>query len=216
MKVIRLSIAMLFVLVLGLSACGPQPTAAPAQPAEPTQVPAQPAVATEVPAVQATEVPTAVPGPKAGGNLVWAIQQEPDTLDWHKSALASSYNVFSYLSAALFQLAPDNKIVPWLAESYKVSDDGLNYDITLRGDVKFSDGSALTAKDYVWTLKRALDPKTASPVAGSVLGPVKEVTETGPNSFRITLSSAFAPPVIQSGRPGIYRPNFRSGFHCNG
>jgi peptide/nickel transport system substrate-binding protein len=151
-----------------------------------------------------------------GGNFVWASEQEPDTLDWHKSGLIASYNVDTYLSAALVQLTPDNKLVPWLAESYKISDDGLNYDFNLRKDVKFHDGSPLTAKDFVWTFKRALDPETASPVTGASLGPVQEITETGEYSFRITLQSAYAPLLFNLADPGYMGPIPQAAFEQMG
>ncbi len=48
------------------------------------------------------------------------------------------------------------------AESYTVSDDGLVYTFTLRDGLKWSDGSDHTAADYVYSLKRILDPATGA------------------------------------------------------
>ena len=48
------------------------------------------------------------------------------------------------------------------AESYTVSDDGLTYTFTLRDGLKWSDGSAHTAADYVYAIKRILDPATGA------------------------------------------------------
>lgn len=44
---------------------------------------------------------------------------------------------------------------PQLAESWKVSDDGMTYTFKLRPGIKFSDGTAVTGEDWVWSLKRA-------------------------------------------------------------
>jgi peptide/nickel transport system substrate-binding protein len=207
MKTIRCIITIFLAFGLVLAGCNAQPAAetAATDAGEATQPPTQGEV-----------VSPDTTGPKTGGNLVWATQQEPDTLDWHKSGLLASYNVDYYISAALMELTPDDQLVPWLAESYTVSEDGLNYDFTLRTDVKFSDGSPLTAKDYVWTFNRALNPDTASPVAASYLGPVKEVVETGPNSFRITLTSAFAPLLFNLADPGYTGPMSEAAFNTMG
>ncbi|MDR2656203.1 MAG: ABC transporter substrate-binding protein, partial [Oscillospiraceae bacterium] len=46
------------------------------------------------------------------------------------------------------------------AEDFTVSDDGLTYTFDLRSDLKWSDGTPLTAQDYVYTYERILDPET--------------------------------------------------------
>ncbi|HEY0221828.1 peptide ABC transporter substrate-binding protein [Lactovum miscens] len=56
----------------------------------------------------------------------------------------------------------NNKPVLDLAKSIDVSSDGLTYTITLRDGLKWSNGDALTAKDFVYSWQRAVDPKTAS------------------------------------------------------
>lgn len=54
---------------------------------------------------------------------------------------------------------------PDLAKKVDVSEDGLTYTATLRDNLKWSDGSALTAQDFVYTWQRIVDPKTASEYA---------------------------------------------------
>ena len=71
----------------------------------------------------------------------------------------------------------DNKIVPGQAESYEVSDDGLTYTFHLRKGLKWSDGSPLTANDFVYAWQRLADPNTAAPYAGDMLGYVKGYEE---------------------------------------
>ena len=48
------------------------------------------------------------------------------------------------------------QIVPWLAESHTVSDDGLLWEFKLRPNIKFHDGSAMTAEDVVYSFRRVL------------------------------------------------------------
>lgn len=53
---------------------------------------------------------------------------------------------------------PQNKLVPYLAESWQVSEDGLTWEFKLRKGVKFHDGTPLTAQDYAFTFNRMWDP----------------------------------------------------------
>lgn len=62
----------------------------------------------------------------------------------------------------------NGKMVPAVAKSYDVSDDGLTYTFHLRDDVKWSDGQTVTAKDFEYGIKRLMDPATAAP--GSFIG----------------------------------------------
>ena len=70
--------------------------------------------------------------------------------------------------------------IPGLAKSWTISDDKTRYTLFLRDDVKWTDGTPVTAEDAVLGLRRALDPKTASPNA-SLLYVIKngEAVNTG-------------------------------------
>ena len=65
---------------------------------------------------------------------------------------------------------PAAPVIPDLAESYRLSDDGKTYTFTLRRDLKFSDGSPLSALDFKWSWERALRPDTGSTNARAALG----------------------------------------------
>ena len=67
----------------------------------------------------------------------------------------------------------DGKVVPGLAEKYEVSDDQLTWTFHLRDGLKWSDGSALTADDFVYSWQRLVDPNVAAPYAQTVLGMVE-------------------------------------------
>ena len=90
----------------------------------------------------------------AGGTLVAAIGAEPDQLDPH---VTSSYNSFQVLENVLDTLVePDENLemVPALAESWEVSEDGLVYTFDLRDGVTWHDGTPLTADDVVYSFGR--------------------------------------------------------------
>jgi oligopeptide transport system substrate-binding protein len=59
-------------------------------------------------------------------------------------------------------------VVPALATSWQVSEDGKTYVFTLRQDITWSDGNPLTAHDFVWTILRNLAKKTQSPNASTL------------------------------------------------
>jgi peptide/nickel transport system substrate-binding protein len=205
MKTTKILIAILFIAAQLLAACTQQS----ATPAAETEAAAAEAQTEGSPAEEST-------GPQVGGEFVWALQQEPDSLDWAKTALISSYTVDYYVSAALLALTPEQTLVPWLAESYQVSDDGLTYEFTLRDDIRFHDGTPLTAADYVWTFNRALDPDTASPAMADQLGPVASITEIDQYSFRIILESAYAPLLFNLADPGFMGPMSEAAFNAMG
>jgi oligopeptide transport system substrate-binding protein len=94
---------------------------------------------------------------------------EPKTIDPHLSNFTTESTVARQLFAGLFTYDEDLKIVPNLAaevptvENGGISRDGLTYTIKLDKDAMWSDGKPVTANDLVYSLRRALDPKLASP-----------------------------------------------------
>ncbi|MFF2372358.1 ABC transporter substrate-binding protein [Agromyces sp. NPDC058110] len=78
-----------------------------------------------------------------GGTIVYGHQQEPACVfgGWIEQAYLS-YNVLD----SLVSLDENHEVVPWLAEEWSVSDDGLHWTFELKPDVKFTDGSDLTAE----------------------------------------------------------------------
>ena len=63
--------------------------------------------------------------------------------------------------------------VPAIAESWSVSEDGLRWTFRLRADAKFSDGKNIVADDFLFSFRRILSPKLASPCASLFFAPVK-------------------------------------------
>src|SRR5690606_7644781 len=66
---------------------------------------------------------------------------------------------------------PDGTLVPWLAKSWTVSEDGLAYTFELRRDVTFSDGTRFDAAAVKANLDHVVAPETASKLAASLIGP---------------------------------------------
>lgn len=82
---------------------------------------------------------------------------------------AQGYDTYNWPTEALVYrglLTYDDDLetlIPALAESYEVSDDGLTYTFVLRDGVVFSNGRAIVAEDVKYSFERILNPKTASP-----------------------------------------------------
>jgi oligopeptide transport system substrate-binding protein len=66
----------------------------------------------------------------------------------------------------LITLDDSGKPLDWAAKSYEVSSDGLTWTFHLRPGMKWSDGTAIDANTFVYSINRALDPCLASGVAG--------------------------------------------------
>ncbi|MGG4397823.1 ABC transporter substrate-binding protein [Paenibacillus thiaminolyticus] len=84
----------------------------------------------------------------------------------------------------------DTGIIPWLAASWKVSEDGLRYTFTLERDVKWHDGTALSADDVVFTFEYF---KTHPfPWTGD-LSQIQSVTSPGDGTVEFQLNNKYAP-----------------------
>ena len=96
-----------------------------------------------------------------GDWLVWRLDAEPATLNTihTSSGTYSRYVVSGNIFESLLEYDPDEfKLRPWLAESYEVSDDGLEIGFVIRDDVHFSDGRAITADDVIFTYETIVNP----------------------------------------------------------
>ena len=95
----------------------------------------------------------------------WYVPTEISTLDISKVTDTYSSIAIGNSGSNLLRRDEDGNLQPDLAESVEVSDDGLTYTATLRDNLKWSDGSDLTAEDFVYTWQRIVDPSTASEYA---------------------------------------------------
>lgn len=101
--------------------------------------------------------------------FIFAQASECKTLDPGVSNYLSSSSLLMNMFMGLEMVGEDgSSIVPGCAESYEISDDGLVYTFHLYDDLKWSDGSALTANDFVWSWIRELKPETASGCSNSL------------------------------------------------
>ena len=97
---------------------------------------------------------------------------EPQTLDPHKAEGVSSSNIMRDLFEGLTSETPDGEVIPGAAESWDISDDGRQYVFQIRKEARWSNGDPVTAHDFVYGLRRCVDPLTASKYS-QILAPIK-------------------------------------------
>ncbi|MEX0697608.1 MAG: ABC transporter substrate-binding protein [Dongiaceae bacterium] len=115
----------------------------------------------------ATALSAAAETPKQGGSAVVTFNNDLTTLDPAVGYDWQNWSVIKGIFDGLMDYKPGTtELVPDLAESYSISDDGLTYTFKLRGGVKFHNGRALTAADIKYSIERAVNPATQSPGAG--------------------------------------------------
>ena len=109
------------------------------------------------------------------GKKILTVQLGPDveTIDPALNSAVDGANYILFAFDNLLKMDKDGKVVPGLAEKYEVSDDQLTWTFHLRDGLKWSDGSALTADDFVYSWQRLVDPSVAAPYAQTVLGMVE-------------------------------------------
>ncbi len=90
----------------------------------------------------------------SGGTMVFARQEETETLDPHKTTALSSAEVDYLIYDTLTSLDYDNTVKPGLAEKWVISPDGKTYTFTLRTGVKFHSGKPFTSADVKFTFER--------------------------------------------------------------
>ncbi|MDO9397102.1 MAG: ABC transporter substrate-binding protein, partial [Herbiconiux sp.] len=139
----------------------------------------------DTPSPAATDAGT----PVSGGTLTYATGfGEPTCLDPHVGGNMPQALVGTNVLESLFSQDETGAIVPWLATSGTAADDGLSWDVALRPDVTFTDGTPFDADAVVANIEHMKDPATASSTAILALGKVASVTAVDPATVRFTLS----------------------------
>ena len=92
-------------------------------------------------------------------------RREPESLDPHKTSTVYEAHILRDLFEGLVMQDKDANLIPGAAESWTVSDDGTVYTFKLRQDAAWSDGSPVTADDFVYSFRRLEDPATAAEYA---------------------------------------------------
>lgn len=91
------------------------------------------------------------------------VGPSPETIDPALNSAVDGANMIIHAFEGLLKFDRDNNIVAALADKWEQSEDGLTWTFHLRDGLKWSDGSPLTAEDFVYSWRRVVDPMTAAP-----------------------------------------------------
>ncbi len=118
-------------------------------------------------------------GAASTGEKVLSVQIGPnlETLDPALNSAVDGGNMILHTFECLLTVDEEGKLAPGQAESWETSEDGLTWTFHLRDGLKWSDGSDLTANDFVYSWQRVCDPNTAAPYAETVLSMVEGYEE---------------------------------------
>ncbi len=110
------------------------------------------------PASDGTPIQADVASTPDVSHFLVAVEDEPDTVDFQCTSIhyTIAQNVFNRLVEMENDENGDMEILPSLAESWEISEDGKDYTFHLRSGVTFSNGAALTSSDVQYTFERML------------------------------------------------------------
>ncbi|MCB0108443.1 MAG: ABC transporter substrate-binding protein, partial [Caldilineaceae bacterium] len=105
-----------------------------------------------------------------GGTMVWAGHHEISGLSPNDTGPTIQFAVITNIHDPMLNMTENLELEPYLAESYEVSDDGLEYTFHLREGIKFHDGTDFTAADVKYTFEFYSDVETGSTLANNFKG----------------------------------------------
>lgn len=122
-------------------------------------------------------------------DITVALQLEPPHLDPTSAAAGAIDSVlYSNVFEGLTRFASDGAVIPGLAKSWDISEDGLTYTFMLNDGVTFHDGSAMDAEDVKFSLDRARAEDSANAQKALFAG-ITDVTVVDPLTVQITLDA---------------------------
>ncbi|TDE37541.1 ABC transporter substrate-binding protein [Antarcticimicrobium sediminis] len=124
----------------------------------------------------------------AQSDITVAMQLEPPHMDPTSAAAGAIDNVvYSNVFEGLTRFMGDGSVVPGLAESWDISEDGLTYTFHLHDGVTFHDGTTLDAGDVKFSLDRARAEDSANAQKALFAG-IADVEVVDPLTVKVTLS----------------------------
>lgn len=105
------------------------------------------------------------------GGILRRLWSDPPTMDPHLTSDTTSAGIVVEIFSGLVTFDTELKLIPDIAESWSI-DGGVVYTFNLREGVRFHNGNPVTAHDFKWSIERAANPSTASPVAETYLNDI--------------------------------------------
>ncbi|HLR51559.1 MAG TPA: ABC transporter substrate-binding protein [Candidatus Avamphibacillus sp.] len=143
---------------------------------------------------------TGQPGedPVEGGTFKVAIGSEPDSLDWMYISATATRDIAWHIFENLFALDKDFKARPMIAEGYEISNDETTYTITLRDDVLFHNGAAVSADDVVASIERWREVSSVGSITSEYIDQVQAIDK---NTVEIKLNEVYNALITDMAAP---------------
>ncbi len=129
--------------------------------------------------------------PAEGGSFVEGLIGNPRFINPILAISDTDKDIGALVYSGLLRAMPDGTYRNDLAENLSVSEDGLVYDITIKENAFFHDGTPVTSDDIIFTIEKSLDPIIKSPKRANWEGVTIE--KIGTKSLKFTLKKPFAP-----------------------
>lgn len=144
------------------------------------------------PAAPITDAPAADPDSQEGGFVMIGNIEDPNSLDPHKTIMATASGIMTWIYDRLFYINEDGLPGGRLAESWEVSEDSTVLTVTLREGRTFHNGEPVNAAAVEFTFNRLMDPSTAAPASEQV-GPLASVTALDEYVVEFVFDEPYAP-----------------------
>lgn len=138
--------------------------------------------------------------PSRGGIVREGVIGSPRFINPILAISDADRDISSLLFSGLVRPREDGKFAPDLAESFSIDEEGLTYKFTLRENLKFHDGTKITADDVVFTISKMKDPEIKSPKRAEWEG--VEVSSEGEKIVTMKLKRPFS-GLLENASVGI-------------
>lgn len=118
--------------------------------------------------------------------LMLSTQNEPNSLDPHRLDSTMAQKTAAFMYDTLVMTHPETReIIPGLAKSWEISEDGLVATFHIREGVKFHDGKPLTAEDFKYTYERAMNPATRATYVRNLIMDLERIEVVDELTFKL-------------------------------
>lgn len=138
--------------------------------------------------------------PARGGSLTEGVIGTPRFVNPVLALGDADRDLTALVYSGLLKSEEGGRLIPDLAKSYTISDDGLVYTFTLRDEIFFHDGTPVSADDIEFTIQKVLDPAIKSPKRASWEG--VNVVKLNDKQIEFNLKTPYA-PFIENTTIGI-------------
>lgn len=138
--------------------------------------------------------------PDYGGSLTEGVVGSPRFINPLLAISDADRDLTSLVYSGLMKATPEGSLIPDLAESYSIGEDGLTYTFILKENIFFHDGSKVTTDDVEFTVQKAEDALLKSPRRSSWDG--VKIEKIDERTITFTLKQAYS-PFIQNTTIGI-------------